>query len=109
MAKKITVSQVAKNVTVFGPTEIDAAEARLANITRGTKIFRSDYLDKLDVAVKSNNEKYLVAAADITIERPDSAKGIDGDHPYVTFENPRLRSEGPAKMYRAWRYIAIVD
>lgn len=109
MAKAISVTKVVSSATVFGPTEIDAATRALGELPAGTKIFRSDYLDKLTAAIQTKDDKYIVSARDITIEKPDSAKGIDGDHPYVTFEEPGRRSEGRSKKYRAWRYIAIID
>lgn len=109
MATKILVKKVVSSVTVYGPTEIVAAQAALADLPRSATVMRSDFLDKLEGAVSTNDEKYIVAARDITIQKPDSAKGIDGDHPYVTYETPGKRSEGRSKMYRAWRYIAIMD
>lgn len=109
MGKKISVTKVVSMATVFGPTEIDAAKEMLDSLPAETKIFRSDYLDKLAVAIQTKNDKYLVSARDITIEKPDSAKGIDGDHPFVTFETPAKRAEGRSEIYRAWRYIAVID
>jgi hypothetical protein len=109
MAKNVSITKVVSTATVFGPTEIDAAKAALDALPGDEMIFRSDYLDKLENAIGAKDEKYLVAVRDITIEELDSAKGIDGDHPYVTYETPAKRSEGCSKTYRAWRYIAILD
>ena len=108
MAKKVDITKVVASAMVFGPTEYDEAEKVLATMPKTAKIMRSDYFDKLKVAIADNNSKYIKTASTLSIQKPDSAKGINGDHPYVTHEKPAKRADGSALTYRAWRYIAIL-
>lgn len=78
--------------TVYGPTDVKAAKnAELLETT----VIRSDYLDKLAIAVDEGKHKATLAQ----IGSSADARGSDADHPYVTREDGILR---------AWRYIAVL-
>jgi len=97
LTKNIVVST--SEAKIYGPTDYCDA---LIGALDGKKIFRSDYLDKLEAAIKAKDEKYVKTFKKLTSDKIHSASGYDTDHPFVTAEG---RS---GTKYRSWRYVAVI-
>ena len=95
MLKK-EVSTVTKTISIYGPT--DYSDELVAELN-GKKIFRSDYLDKLNAEIAKPSSKLIRDFKKIAKAEINGAVGHDADHPFVTVEKNKAR---------AWRYIAIV-
>lgn len=95
MSMKKTI--VVQSATVYGPT--DYSDTLVACLD-GKTVYRSDYLSKLDAALKAKDPKYAKGFKKLVQAALDGAVGYDADHPYVTIESRKAR---------AWRYVAVVD
>jgi len=101
---------------VYGSTEVDVA---IKALDGAAAVFRSDYLDKLNDAIKAKDVKFSIDADSVldvssgkdfdgnTLD-PNTIIGYDADHAFVTYEKPAKKDAGDEFVYRAWRYIAIV-
>lgn len=96
MLKKTFVPAAAeKTFTVYGSTDnVDATVTAL----NGKTVIRSDYLDKIAEYVKTG--KFAVTFIKFPFSKVESARGYDGDHPFVTKEKGK---------FRAWRYVAVLN